>query len=43
MFFGSAPVVAEAMPTQAVWSNDSEILNVAIPSSSNDALLSEKN
>lgn len=44
MFFGSAPVVAEAMPSQSVWSNDSEISSVTLASSSSEALTaSEKN
>ena len=44
MFFGSAPVVAEAMPTQNVWGSDAEINNAAIPSMSSDLLTpAEKN
>jgi transcriptional regulator with XRE-family HTH domain len=44
MFFGSAPVVAEAMPSQSVWGNDSEISSVSLASSSSEALTaSEKN
>ena len=44
MFFGSAPVVAETMPSQSVWGNDSEINSVALSSSSSEALTAaEKN
>ena len=44
MFFGSAPVVAEAMPSQNAWSNDSDLATaVAIQSNNSEVLLSEKN
>jgi hypothetical protein len=44
MFFGSAPVVAETMPSQSVWGNDSEINSVALASSSSEVLTAaEKN
>lgn len=44
MFFGSAPVVAENMPSQSVWGSDSELPSVALASSSSEALTaSEKN
>ena len=33
MFFGSAPVVAEAMPSQTVWGNDAEVSSVAMSTS----------
>lgn len=29
MFFGSAPVVSESVPSQAVWSNDAAVAPVA--------------
>lgn len=44
MFFGSAPVVAETMPSQSVWGNDAEINSAALASSSSEVLTaSEKN
>jgi transcriptional regulator with XRE-family HTH domain len=44
MFFGSAPVVAETMPSQSVWGNDSELNSVALASSSSEVLTAaEKN
>ena len=30
MFFGAAPVVAEALPTQSVWGTEAEVSNAAI-------------
>ena len=44
MFFGSAPVVAETMPSQSVWGNDAEINSAALASSSSEVLTAaEKN
>jgi transcriptional regulator with XRE-family HTH domain len=44
MFFGSAPVVAENVPSQSVWGNESEISNAALTSSSQSELSpAEKN
>lgn len=42
MFFGSAPVVAETMPSQSVWGVDSEINTVALASSNEVALTASK-
>ena len=42
MFFGSAPVVAETMPSQSVWGVDSEINSVALASSNEVALTASK-
>ncbi len=33
MFFGSAPVVAENVPSQSVWGNDADVPAVALTSS----------
>lgn len=44
MFFGSAPVVAEAVPSQSVWGNDSEINNISLsPMGSETLTPAEKN
>jgi transcriptional regulator with XRE-family HTH domain len=42
MFFGSAPVVAENVPTQSVWGSDSEINPAALASSNEVALTASK-
>ncbi len=43
MFFGSAPVVAENVPSQSVWSNDADV-SAAVAMSSSDTLSAvEKN
>lgn len=43
MFFGSAPVIAETMPSQSVWGSDSEINSVALSSSNEVALTAKEN
>jgi len=44
MFFGSAPVVAENVPSQSVWGNDSEVAAAALSSPTSSALAAaEKN
>ncbi len=43
MFFGSAPVVAENVPAQSVWSSsDAEVANLAVPQNQN-FIAAEKN
>lgn len=43
MFFGSAPVVAENVPSQSVWSNDSEIPAINNAAASEMIPAAEKN
>ncbi len=43
MFFGSAPVVAEAVPSQSVWGNDSEMPAINMNTSSEALPAAEKN
>jgi transcriptional regulator with XRE-family HTH domain len=43
MFFGSAPVIAEIMPSQSVWGNDSDLNTVALTSSNEVALTAKEN
>lgn len=43
MFFGSAPVIAETMPSQSVWGVDSDINTVALTSSNEVALTAKEN
>ena len=44
MFFGSAPVVAENVPSQNVWGNDTDVSAVALTSSATSELSpAEKN
>ena len=44
MFFGSAPVVAENVPSQSVWNSNTDVSNVALATASSDSLTpAEKN
>jgi hypothetical protein len=43
MFFGSAPVVAENVPSQSVWGNDADVPAVALATSSETLSPAEKN
>lgn len=43
MFFGSAPVVAENVPSQSVWGNDSEIPAINNAAASDIIPAAEKN
>ena len=43
MFFGSAPVVAENVPSQSVWGNDSEIPAMTNAAASDIIPAAEKN
>jgi transcriptional regulator with XRE-family HTH domain len=43
MFFGSAPVVAENLPSQSVWGSDSEVASVPHASATEALLPAEKN
>ena len=44
MFFGSAPIVAENVPSQSVWGSDNEAASVNLASAPEAALLpAEKN
>lgn len=44
MFFGSAPVVAENVPSQSVWGSDAEVSSVALANTAADPLATaEKN
>src|SRR3989344_5927203 len=43
MFFGSAPVVAENVPSQSVWSNDADVSAAVAMSSSEVLSHAEKN
>src|SRR3989344_8045936 len=43
MFFGSAPVVAENVPSQSVWNNNADVPTVALTSSTDSLAPAEKN
>ncbi|RYZ99380.1 MAG: XRE family transcriptional regulator [Proteobacteria bacterium] len=42
MFFGSAPVIAENLPSQSVWGNDSDLNGVNLASSNEPAMAVSK-
>jgi transcriptional regulator with XRE-family HTH domain len=43
MFFGSAPVVAENVPSQSVWGNDADVPAVALATTADALAPVEKN
>lgn len=43
MFFGSAPVVAENVPSQSMWNNDADVSAAVAMSSSDTLSAAEKN
>ncbi len=44
MFFGSAPVIAENVPSQSVWNNDADVPAAALAAAHSDSLSpAEKN